>query len=259
MEPSLIGVGVGPGAPDLITVRALSVLRKADKVFGPTMAENAVGRAESILREAAPEVHVERLIFAILGDEHARTEAHNLAARRVIESLEVGETVAFITLGDPNIYSTFFHLAAAVQKLRPNTPVETVPGIMAFQDLAALSKTFVVDGVERLHLISAVDGVGALDKALLDPQSAVVMYKGGRYCPEVAKNLTAVGRLDGAVYGELLGLPGERVGPLKDIADRPAAYLTSIIIPPVRDAMPSTRGEAESDAVESSLSESQRP
>ena len=232
MAASLVGVGVGPGDPELLTARALRVLREADRVFSPSMAIDAVGRAESILREADPTIEVERLVFAIRRDEQARAEAHAVAADRVVSCLDADERVAFITLGDPTVYSTFPHLARVVLERRPDTVVETVPGIMAFQDLAARAGLVVVDGTQPLHLVSAVDGPEALEPVLRDRDAAIVVYKGGRFLPEIAAQLEREGRLDGAVFGELVGLPGERVGPVKAYGDRPAAYLATVIIPP---------------------------
>ncbi|HZT65494.1 MAG TPA: precorrin-2 C(20)-methyltransferase [Acidimicrobiales bacterium] len=236
MRPSLVGVGVGPGDPELLTLKALAALRGADRVFGPTMAVDAVGRAESIVRQAAPDVVVERLVFAIVRDDGARRAAHEQAADRVVACLEEGERVAFVTLGDPNVYSTFHHLAALVQRRRPQTPVETVPGIMAFQALASTSGTVVLDGSERLHLVSAVDGPEVLEVPLADPEAAIVVYKGGRHLPALAARLDAAGRLEGAVFGELLGLPGEQVGPVADATSSPAAYLACVLVPPRREA-----------------------
>lgn len=144
--------------------------------------------------------------------------------------------MAFITLGDPNVYSTFSSLAAAVRRLRPAVPVSVVPGIMAFQDLAARAGTTVVDGLEHLVLVPAHAAAGddALAAAAADPSAAVVVYKGGARIGEVAATLAAHDRLDGAVVGELLGLPGGRVAPLATMADRPASYLATLIVPPVR-------------------------
>lgn len=234
MRPSLVGVGVGPGDPELLTQKAVTVLQDADRVLAPTMAVDAMGRAEAIARGALPDLRVERLVFAIAGDEAAQEEAHREAARRVDECLALGELVAFVTLGDPNVYSTFHHLAARVTELRPGIVVETVPGIMAFQELAARSGTVVLDGAERLHLVSAAGGADVLDVPLADPDAAIVVYKGGRHLPALAERLEAAGRLEGAVFGELLGLPGERVAPLGEAAEGPATYLASVVVPPRR-------------------------
>ena len=228
---TLIGVGVGPGDPELVTARAVRALVEADRVVAPSTAVDAVGRAESIVRQACPAVAIERLPFE-MSVGPARDAALATAADRVVACLDAGERVAFVTLGDPNVYSTFPALAGAVRERRPETVVETVPGITAFQALAARSGTVLLTGTERLCLVTAVDGPGHLEQALDDPGAAVVVYKGGRHLPEVAKRLADAGRLDGAVAGELLGLPGERVGPAADLAAGPATYLVTVIVPP---------------------------
>ena len=233
-RPALVGVGVGPGDPELLTLKALATLRAADRVLAPTMAPDVPGRAESVARSAAKDLVVERVVFAIVPDAEARRAAHAAAAQRVAGCLDGGERVAFVTLGDPNVYSTFHHLATAVRGLRPGARVETVPGIMAFQDLAARSGTVVLDGAERLHLVSAVEGPDVLDVPLADPDAAIVVYKGGRHLPALAGRLRAAGRLDDAVLGELLGLPGERVAPLAAAAEGPGSYLASVLVPPRR-------------------------
>lgn len=228
----LIGVGVGPGDPELLTERARRVLRQADRVVAPTLAVDAVGRAESIVRQAVPGLRMERLVFSMAGEGPARDAALEAAADRIVACLDAGEDVAFVTLGDPNIYSTFPTVASMVVSRRPGVPVETVPGIMAFQALAAEAGTVLLDGRERLALVTGLDGPQPLEPALADPDQAVVVYKGGRHLPAIAERLRHAGRLDAAVVGELLGLPGQRVGPAAELADQPATYLATVLVPP---------------------------
>jgi precorrin-2 methylase len=92
----------------------------------------------------------------------------------------------------------------------------------------------VLDGGESLRLVTALNGAGDVEAALEDLDSAVIVYKGGRHLPAIADALGRAGRLDGAVFGELLGLPGERVCGVEDAAGGPATYLATVIVPPKR-------------------------
>jgi precorrin-2/cobalt-factor-2 C20-methyltransferase len=244
----LVGIGVGPGDADLVTVRAVTALRRADRIIAPATAVDAVGRAEAIVRQAAPGLRVERIPFAMAPGRAERDRSVDAAAEVLAGYLDAAEEVAFVTLGDPLMYSTFTSVAAAVRQRRPATVVEQVPGIMAFQALASRTGTTVTDERQRLVVRTALDGedVGA---ELADPHVTVVLYKGGRRLPDLAKAAAAVGRLQGAVAGELLGMPGERIGPLSDLAaDGPASYLATVIVPARAAAEPgaeaSGRGRA---------------
>ena len=234
----LVGVGVGPGDPDLVTLRTVAALRRADRVVAPATAVDAVGRAEAVVRQVVPGVRVERIPFAMAPGRAERDRSIAAAARTLAAHLDGGEEVAFVTLGDPLTYSTFTSVAEAVRRRRPATLVMQVPGIMAFQALAARTGTTVTDDRQRLVVRTALDG-DDLGADLADPSVTVVLYKGGRRLPELAEAAAAAGRLRGAVAGELLGMPGERVGPLADVAaDGPASYLATVIVPASRVSSP---------------------
>lgn len=236
---ALIGVGVGPGDPELVTARAARALREAGRVFAPSSAVDAVGRAESIVRQVCPGVRIDRLVFDMGAAGDQRLDGYRRAAAQLLEALATGTVVAVAVLGDPNVYSTFSGLAAIVRAERPEVAVGTVPGIMAFQALAARAGTVLLDGSERLTLVTALEGPSAVDAPLAQADGAVVVYKGGRHLPAIAERLSAAGRLDGAVVGELLGLPGERILPAARAAGLgPAAYLATVIVPPLQRSRP---------------------
>ena len=239
----LVGVGVGPGDPELVTVKGVRVLREADLVVVPVMDPLEQGRAEATVRfhlDDEAEERVRRLVFALDdrgGPTAERLSAWEAAADAVAVHLtEHGGTVAFATIGDPNVYSTFTYLADAVRERVPSVEVETVPGITAMQDLAARSGTVLCEGTESLALLPLTAGVEAFERALTHFDS-VVAYKGGRHMPAVVEVLRRLDRLDGAVYGAALGLPDQQVGAAAD-APADAPYLSTVVVPARR----TTRG-----------------
>jgi precorrin-2/cobalt-factor-2 C20-methyltransferase len=227
--PLLVGVGVGPGDPDLVTVRAVRVLRSADVVMVPVTAAGEEGRAERVVR-AHLDRPVHRLGFA-MSEVDGRESAWDAAGGAVAAAFRDGAgTVAFATIGDPNVYSTFSYLAQTVRRLVPDLAVQTVPGITAMQALAAASGTVLVEGRESLALLPLTAGVDRLRQALAAHQT-VVAYKGGRVMPDVLAAVEAAGRLPTAVYGAALGRPDERICPATDLDPTEAApYLSTLIV-----------------------------
>jgi precorrin-2/cobalt-factor-2 C20-methyltransferase len=233
----LTGVGMGPGDPELVTVRAVRVLREADLVVVPVMSAGEQGRAEATVRAHVDHDRVERLVFALDdrgGATPERVQAWGAAADAVAEALRTKGSVAFATIGDPNIYSTFTYLADAVRERLPEVVIETVPGITAMQDLASRSGTVLCEGSESLALLPLTAGIDAFEEALTHFDS-VVAYKGGRHMANVRAVLERHDRLSTAVFGAALGLPDEQVGPLPT---EPAPYLSTVIAPAHR----TTRG-----------------
>ena len=235
---ALVGVGVGPGDPDLITVKAVRALDRADLVLVPVLDAAETGRAEATVRAHVAHDRVRRVVFALDPDRH--DAAWQAAAGEVTAAFEAGATtVAFATIGDPNVYSTFTALAAAVRtRLDGSLAVSTIPGITAMQDLAARGDTVLCAGTESLALLPLTAGLAAFDRAL-SGFDTVVAYKGGRHLPAVLNLLRERDRLDDATYGASLGLPGEAVRPAADLPpDRPGPYLSTLIVPARRKARP---------------------
>lgn len=236
MDLRLTGVGVGPGDPELVTVKGVNALRAAGAVVVPVLDTGEVGRAEATVRHYVAADRVVRVVFALneRSDRGRREAAWDAAGARVAELLRSQGSVAFATIGDPNVYSTFTYLAHTVGELLPGLAVTTVPGITAMQELAARSGAVLTEGTEPLTLVPVTAGAAVLRAALEGP-GTVVAYKFGRLAAEVAAALAATGRTEGAVWGSALGLPEESIRPAARLLDGPLPYLSTLIAPARRD------------------------
>jgi precorrin-2/cobalt-factor-2 C20-methyltransferase len=233
--PTLVGVGVGPGDPQLITVKAVAVLRAADVILVPATETSGAeaGRAEQVVLAACPQVagQLRRVPFAMSerrGVGPARRESWAASAEAARQAFGEGATlVAFATVGDPSVYSTFSYLAAHVQAVVPGLDVSVIPGITAMQALAAASRTPLVEGRESLTLVPATAGVDAVALAL-DTADTVVAYKGGRQLPALLALIRERDRE--GVLGVNVGLPGEQLTPLAEVDAEAAPYFSTILV-----------------------------
>ena len=148
---TLYGIGVGPGDPELIPVKAVRILQEVDIIYTASSTKNtyslAVNTAQCYIPETTP---VAMLPFPMTKDRQEAQSAWEENARIIIAELEAGKNVAFLTLGDSTTYSTYGYLMQYVQTLAPHIPIITIPGITSYQAAAARLNTPLVEGEESL-------------------------------------------------------------------------------------------------------------
>lgn len=236
---TLIGVGVGPGDPGLVTLKAVAVFEAADVILVPSTEASGddAGRAEQLVLAVCPEAATKllRVPFSMAQRSGVGTKRRNsweASAQAAEQAFANGASqVAFATVGDPSVYSTFSYLAAHVQAVVPGLTVSVVPGITAMQALAAASLTPLVEGSESLTLVPATAGLAAVSAAL-DFSDTVVAYKGGRQLADLVKLIRQRGR-DG-VLGINVGLPGQQLTPLCEVDAEQAPYFSTVLVAPKR-------------------------
>lgn len=156
LKGTFYGIGVGPGENGLLTVRAVEILRKTEVLCVPGRAAGAESRALSIARPyLEPHVPVTELVFPMSRDSAVLEQHWLAAARQVAELLAEHEAVSFVTIGDPLTYSTCGYLLSYLRRMHPEVKTEIVPGVTSFQAAAALLRLPLVEGDERLALVTA--------------------------------------------------------------------------------------------------------
>lgn len=198
----LYGVGVGPGATDLITLRAVNVLNTVDVIVIPKSSEYLEPFAWKVCSPVVREnPNQEKLIlfFPMTKDPEVLIPAWNSAFSEIGERLEKGKSVAFITQGDPSVYSSWSYLLEEVEGRWPGIEVEIVPGISSVNAIPAILKTPLVDGSERFCVLPATYGLEDLAR-LTEEFDSIVLTKVGQVMPELVTILKDLNLLECATY-----------------------------------------------------------
>jgi precorrin-2/cobalt-factor-2 C20-methyltransferase len=224
------GIGVGPGDPDLITVKAVRVLQRIPHLFASCSTKNNYSLALNIVRHHLNGAGIEPLPFPMTRDPLVLQEAWEKNARRVLEILATGTDAAFVTLGDPLTYSTFGYLLKTLKRLQPAVRVVTIPGVTSYSAAAALTQIPLAEGEESFVLVSGAQGAARL-RELAGKSDNIVMLKTYRNFEEIYRTLEELDLLDRATCISRCGLEGETVVEnLRDWQGEPLPYLSMIII-----------------------------
>jgi len=226
------GVGVGPGDPELLTLKAQRVLRQVPVLCVPKSRDEGESYALQIVSHLMerPRQHLIELLFPMTKDR-ARLEVHwNEALAQIIVPLREGRDVAFVTEGDPSIYSTFQHLYRLLKERFPEIPTEIVPGISAINGSAAAAGVPLVDGAERLAVLPATYEGDKLDE-VLKQFDAVVLMKVHRVMDRVLDHLERLDLIDKAVFVSRCGSLNQRI--VRDVGSlrgEELEYLSLLIV-----------------------------
>ncbi|HTT74896.1 MAG TPA: precorrin-2 C(20)-methyltransferase [Candidatus Binataceae bacterium] len=199
---TLYGVGVGPGASDLLTRRAVKVLRRADVIILPRSSHYGVSTAWKIIRPVVRKAtHQEHLFltFPMTREPAKHTSAWEKAFTQIGARLERGLSVAFASEGDPSLYSTFIYLQREAVQRWPGVQVEVVPGVSSITAVPSVTGVTLADGLERIAIIPAGYGVDDLVD-ILNRFDTTILMKIGSEMPKVIAALEATGLTDKAVY-----------------------------------------------------------
>lgn len=231
----LIGVGTGPGDPELLTVKAVRALAEAD-VIAHFAKRGSNGNARTItdahFREDVLELPLLYPVTTEIDKDHddyrrAITGFYEESAQAVAAHLDQGRTVAILSEGDPLFYGSYMHLHVRLSHLYPT---EVIPGVTAMSGCWSQTGVPIVQGDDVLSVLPGTMSQFELTRRLADTDAAVIM-KVGRNLPKIRKALEATGKLDRAIYVERGTMPNTQHMRLVDKADDKAPYFAIVLVP----------------------------
>ncbi len=227
------GVGVGPGDPELMTVKAVKVLKRVHAIFTAASTKNDYSTALEIARSYIPKTaEIVALPFRMTLEQAARCQAREKNAKKVLSVLQKGRDAAFLTLGDPLTYSTFSYLAQALQNLESQVIIRTIPGITSYQGAAARLMVPLCEGGESLLILSGTQGEMTLKDAVTLADNIVVL-KTYKNFSKILKTLEDLELADKTVGISCCGLEGEKIiTDIRKYKDYHPSYFTLLIIKP---------------------------
>jgi precorrin-2/cobalt-factor-2 C20-methyltransferase len=231
----LIGVGVGPGDPELLTLKAMRALGEADVVAHFAKAGNPSHSRAIVAQHLRAGVTELPLDYPVTTELPAASDGYRLAIRDFYDNaaltiaahLDGGSVVAVICEGDPLFYGSYMHLHA---RLAPRFPTEIVAGITGMSGCWSAAAMPIAQGNDVFTVLPATLPEGELVRRLADADAAVVM-KIGRHLPKLRRALAASGRLRRAIYVERGTTAEEKMIPLSAKSDDQAPYFAVILVP----------------------------
>ena len=223
-----IAVGVGPGDPDLITIKALKAIERADLVLTPVAAAGRASIAESVVR-AHLNVETISIVFPMTRDEKIRGSV-------LLEQLEVlrpkwerVENTVLTVIGDSSLYATAAYFYAAWRKLDPSIQLELIPGVSAHSLAGARTKRFVAMGEEIFSVIPGTANVKAIGMALKSC-SAAALYKPSALGEQLRAVIESTGPWADILRVDRAGLPDERIAEGLSALSSSDEYLSTLLL-----------------------------
>ena len=228
MKGTFYGIGVGPGDPELLTVKAIHAIQAADVLIAPKTEKKDGSVALSIAKPyLRPDVEIVYQVFPMVRGFAEDTKAWEKNKEEIIALLDDGKNVAFLTLGDPMFFSTYIYIYRLLRDA--NVDIQTIPGVNAFAAVGSRTGYPLVEGDDILSIIPATAPPEKIRRAMAASDNVVLM-KVYKNFPEIVEELEQENLADQAVLVSRAGLPDEHV--IRDISahkNEKLNYLSTIL------------------------------
>ncbi len=211
--PGLIGIGVGPGDPDLLTVKAVKAIHNADIIMCPASKEDRPSIALSVvssLIDKSKNQEIVKLIFPMTKDKDVLDATWKKNAKIMAEKVLLGKNVVYLTVGDPYLYSTWIYMHKDLKENYPEMDISVIPGIVSIFTFAAKVGISIAEGSEKVAIIPSCYDLSSV-KEIAKYTETMVFLKDGRYFDQVITVLKEAGFPDDSIFaiGQDLGTENE--------------------------------------------------
>lgn len=231
MIGTLYGIGVGPGDPELLTVKAFRRLKEAHVIAYPKKANGSKSYAQHIVEAyfSKTEKQMIGLVFPMTKDERLLREKWSETVETVWAYLREGKHVAFVTEGDPLLYSTCIHFMRTMRTYHPDVPIEIIPGVSSMNGAAARLQLPLADGDETIAIVPARDDYDAMKKALQD-HDCVVFLKVAKAMPLLLSLLKEMNLINEAAVVTKVTSHEEIIWDVTKLEHTSLPYLTLMVV-----------------------------
>lgn len=192
----LFCVGCGPGDPELLTIKALNLIKDADVIFVPTSKSDKPSIALSIVAKYINKsTKIINLVFPMIKDKNSLKEYWKKNTSEISEMVRTGKKTLYLTVGDPSLYSTWIYIHRELKNNHKDIEIEIIPGITSIFAFAAESKISLVEGDEHLSVVPACYDLNKV-KNTVKSSDTIVFLKDGRYFDNVINMLSETGFSD---------------------------------------------------------------
>ncbi|MDP6328105.1 MAG: precorrin-2 C(20)-methyltransferase [Nitrosopumilus sp.] len=213
--PGLIGIGVGPGDPDLLTVKAVKAIQNADIIMCPASKEErpsiALSVVESIIDKSKNQ-EIIKLIFPMTKDKDILKATWEKNAKIMAQTVLSGKNVVYLTVGDPYLYSTWIYMHKDLTENYPEMNISVIPGIVSMFTFASKVGVSIAEGAEKVAIIPSCYDLSSV-KEIAKNSESMIFLKDGRYFDQVIDVLKESGFPDDSIFaiGQDLGTDHEIV------------------------------------------------
>ena len=199
MTMKLSCVGCGPGDPELLTIKAVGLIKNAEVVFAPTSKEGKPSIALSIVKKYInSSAKMVNLIFPMLKEKEVLKNYWKENAEKIANQVRAGRRVIYLTVGDPSIYSTWIYIYKELRRNHKDIEIDIVPGITSIFAFAAEAKIALVEGDETLAIVPACYDMDRVRRTS-NVCDTVIFLKDGKYFDEVIDMLSDAGFVEDSI------------------------------------------------------------